>query len=77
MHACTDGPQATNACGQSIYYLKSNYRVIVIIKLMVVIGSGVLAAFGADTSKGIGADIVFYVDLHQLAFMLIFQQYIF
>ena len=41
-----------------LYYLKTNYKVIVIIKLVIVIGSGVLAAFRADTSKGIGADIV-------------------
>ena len=31
---------------------------MLLIKLMIVIGSGVLAVFGADTSKGIGADIV-------------------
>ena len=22
LHACTDGPQATNVCGQSIHYLR-------------------------------------------------------
>jgi len=27
MVACTDGPQAMNACGWSIYYFKANYAV--------------------------------------------------
>ena len=32
MHACTDGPQAMDACCQSSYILlKTNYKVIVII----------------------------------------------
>ena len=49
LRACIDGPQAMDACGQSIYYLKTNYKVI---------GNRMLAAFGADTSEGIGSGVV-------------------